>query len=204
MIYLIGGAPRTGKSIISNQLMRKLSLPWLSTDVLRTVIHDVTPIEERTVKFPYGGVTSADQLTEMQVKQMVDWQITETNSLQTCINSLVRHQIGVHDSQILEGVHLLPQHVRALMDDPACKDQVRAIFIVSKDTVVQLEAMRKNKSHFDWLTGASDATYESVARFVVAYGDWIRSECEKYNLPYVVRGGEFDHENDEILKALAA
>lgn len=202
MIYLVGGAPRTGKSIISNLLMRQLSVSWLSTDVLRTVINDVTSPEERAAKFPYGGFTSADQLTEMQVKQMVDWQITETNSLQTCINSLIRHQIGVHDNQILEGVHILPQHVRALMDDPACKEQVRAVFIVSEDESTQLEAMRKNASHFDWLMGASDKTYESVAAFVVAYGKWISNECEKYSLPCVVRRGEFDNENGEILKAL--
>lgn len=114
-MYLIGGAPRTGKSIISNHLMRELTIPWLSTDVLRTVIHDVMPLSEQAVKFPYGGFTSADQLTEMQVKQMVDWQITETNSLQTCINSFIRHQIGVCDDHILEGVHILPQHIRTLM-----------------------------------------------------------------------------------------
>jgi len=204
MIYLIGGAPRTGKSIISNLLMRELSVPWLSTDVLRTVIHDVTLPEEQTKKFPYGGFTSADQLTEMQVNQMVDWQITETNSLQTCIDSLIRHQICVRDGQILEGVHLSPQHVRMLMDDPTCKDQIRTVFIVSNDESTQLEAMRKNTSHFDWLAGASNETFESVAAFVVAYGKWIREECEKYGLPYVVRKGEFNEENGDILKALTS
>ncbi|MEK7620087.1 MAG: hypothetical protein AAB413_02505 [Patescibacteria group bacterium] len=29
MIYLVGGAPRTGKSIISNILMKGRSVPWL-------------------------------------------------------------------------------------------------------------------------------------------------------------------------------
>lgn len=62
--------------------------------------------------------------------------------------------------------------------------------------------MRKNTSHFDWLTGASDKTFASVAAFVVAYGTWIRKECEKHNLPYIVRRGEFSQENDEILKTL--
>jgi len=202
MIYLIGGAPRTGKSILSNLLMRELSVSWLSTDALRTIVHDVTPVGERAARFPYGGFTSADQLTDMQVKQMVDWQIVETNSLQSCIDSLIHHQIGVRDSQILEGVHILPQHVRILMDDPTCKDQIRAVFIVSEDTTIQLQAMRKNTSHFDWLEGASDKTRESVAAFVVAYGKWIRDECEKYELPCVTRRGAFDHENSEIMKGL--
>ena len=203
MIYLIGGAPRTGKSIVSNLLMRELSIPWLSTDVLRTVVHDVTPtLQEQAVKFPYRGFTSVDQLTQMQVKQMVDWQIVETNSLQTCINSLIRHQIGVHDNQILEGVHILPQQVRTLMDDSTCKGQIRAVFIVSDDISIQVEAMRRNTSHFDWMEGASEKAFESVANFVIAYGKWIRAECEKYSLTCVVRQGDFDRENSEILKTL--
>ncbi len=61
---------------------------------------------------------------------------------------------------------------------------------------------RKNSSHFDWLHGASDATYKSVTAFFVAYGAWIREECEKYHLPYVTRTGGFDRENEEILKIL--
>lgn len=202
MFYFIGGAPRVGKSIIANWLMRELSIPWLSTDVLRTVIHDVTPAEQQMGKFPYKGFTSADQLSEMELAQMVEWQVTEANSLQVCIDSLTRHQIGVRDNQILEGVHILPQRVHALMNDPACKDQIRAVFVVAENEKSQLEAMRKNASHFDWLSGASDATYESVAAFVVAYGSWIRKECEKYDIPCVIRREDFEKENGEILDTL--
>jgi hypothetical protein len=52
--------------------------------------------------------------------------------------------------------------------------------------------------------GASDETYESVARFVIAYGDWVRGECEKYGLSCIVRRGEFESENDDILKTLTS
>jgi hypothetical protein len=90
------------------------------------------------------------------------------------------------------------------MDDPALKDQVRTVFIVGDDVPTQLAAMRKNASHFDWLMGASDETYESVARFVIAYGDWVRGECEKYGLSCIVRRGEFESENDDILKTLTS
>ncbi len=198
MIYLIGGAPRTGKSIVSSLLMREVSIPWLSTDALSTVVHDLTPIAERAEKFPYKGFTSVDQLSESEIQQKVDWQITEANSLQICINSLVRHQIGVRDNQILEGVHILPQQVRTLMDDPATKDQIRAVFLICEDEAIQLAVMRQNTSHFDWLSGASDETFKSVADFVVAYGQWLKAECDKYRIPYIIRRGEFQAENEKI------
>ena len=34
MIYLIGGAPRVGKSILGQQLAAKLNTSWISTDLL--------------------------------------------------------------------------------------------------------------------------------------------------------------------------
>jgi 2-phosphoglycerate kinase len=35
MIYLIGGAPRVGKSILSQQLAAKLNIGWILTNLLR-------------------------------------------------------------------------------------------------------------------------------------------------------------------------
>ena len=34
MIYLIGGAPRAGKTILVQRLSRKLHVGWISTDLL--------------------------------------------------------------------------------------------------------------------------------------------------------------------------
>lgn len=38
MIYLIGGAPRVGKSILCQQLAAKLRIGWISTDLLVGVL----------------------------------------------------------------------------------------------------------------------------------------------------------------------
>ena len=34
MIYLIGGAPRSGKSILGQQVASQLNCSWISTDIL--------------------------------------------------------------------------------------------------------------------------------------------------------------------------
>ena len=39
MIYLIGGAPRTGKSLLGQQVAVTLKSSWLSTDVLQALLH---------------------------------------------------------------------------------------------------------------------------------------------------------------------
>ena len=49
MIYLIGGAPRAGKSILAQQIAAKLQIGWISTDLLWEVLRvkdvDGTKIE---------------------------------------------------------------------------------------------------------------------------------------------------------------
>ena len=38
MIYLIGGAPRAGKSILGQQVAANLKIGWISTDLLLTLL----------------------------------------------------------------------------------------------------------------------------------------------------------------------
>ena len=42
-LYLIGGPPRVGKSSLAQRLLKHDCIPWLPTDVLRTVLRRVLP-----------------------------------------------------------------------------------------------------------------------------------------------------------------
>jgi 2-phosphoglycerate kinase len=42
-LYLVGGAPRVGKSSLAQRLLETDGIPWLPTDVLRTVLRRVLP-----------------------------------------------------------------------------------------------------------------------------------------------------------------
>ena len=43
ILYLIGGPPRVGKSSLAQRLLTLDQIPWLPTDVLRTVLRQVLP-----------------------------------------------------------------------------------------------------------------------------------------------------------------
>ena len=40
MIYLVGGAPRAGKSILGQQVAARRHVGWVATDVLRSLLND--------------------------------------------------------------------------------------------------------------------------------------------------------------------
>ena len=61
MIYLIGGAPRVGKTILSQQISTKLHIGWISTDLLMTLL-SLTNVEGIKTKWdaaPTALVTNA-------------------------------------------------------------------------------------------------------------------------------------------------
>src|SRR5690242_5251826 len=43
VLYLVGGAPRVGKSALAQRLLEVDRIPWLPTDVIRTVLRRVLP-----------------------------------------------------------------------------------------------------------------------------------------------------------------
>jgi predicted kinase len=43
MLYLVGGPPRMGKSSLAQRLVQTEGIPWLPTDVVRTVLRRVLP-----------------------------------------------------------------------------------------------------------------------------------------------------------------
>jgi len=42
-LYLVGGPPRVGKSSLAQRLLKLDRIPWLPTDILRTVLRQVLP-----------------------------------------------------------------------------------------------------------------------------------------------------------------
>jgi len=43
ILYLVGGQPRVGKSSLAQRLLKLDRIPWLPTDILRTVLRRVLP-----------------------------------------------------------------------------------------------------------------------------------------------------------------
>lgn len=41
VLYIVGGPPRVGKSALGRRVMERRRVPWLSTDIVRTVLRTV-------------------------------------------------------------------------------------------------------------------------------------------------------------------
>jgi 2-phosphoglycerate kinase len=62
-LYLVGGAPRVGKSSLAWRLLQTDGIPWLPTDVLRTVLRRVLPQLDAIDQDPVDAVLLAEVMS---------------------------------------------------------------------------------------------------------------------------------------------
>ena len=60
IVYLVGGAPRVGKSSLAQRLLAVDGIPWLPTDVIRTVVRRVAPDVDTADQDPVDAAALAE------------------------------------------------------------------------------------------------------------------------------------------------
>lgn len=164
MIYLVGGAPRAGKSILGQRVAQRLSVGWVATDVLRTLVQG-------------EGEARWDASPEA-IAHTADWFFPHLEKFVGGIGSLA-------DSYLIEGVHFLPRHVLALGQRCA----VRAVFIGSSQLTLQRFEEFPGRSP-GYASLPADFKRQ-IVRDVPRWSDFISREAAAAGCPYVDTSGDF-------------
>ena len=168
MIYLVGGAPRAGKSILAQRVSAKLKIGWISTDLLMDLLR---------VKNDEGVKTEWSAAPEA-IAATAEW----------FFPYLARFVWGVSplaDNYVIEGVDFLPSQVTRL----TTQYQIRSVF---------LGCSRMTLEQFDQFPGRSrgyaslpEEVRRQFAQDVPLWSDFIRQEAERFGHPYVDTSDDF-------------
>lgn len=115
MIYLIGGSPRGGKSILSRELAKKFNIPYISTDNLRPVI--LPYFKKRKFEyFPFEKIFNIRNIDNYFKKytghEMLNADIKEAKTMWPGVKNLIKYLLKCKMDYIIEGVDLLPYFVK--------------------------------------------------------------------------------------------
>lgn len=168
MIYLIGGAPRTGKSLLGQQVAVTLKSSWLSTDVLQALLH---------VKDAEGANAA--------------WNAAPTAIMakaESFFPYLARFIWGVNslaDSYVIDGVDFLPAQVTQL----AAQYEIRAVFLGCSHLTLD---------RFDRFPGRSQgyaslpaAMRQQIVQDVPLWSAFIAQEAGRFGYPYIDTHDDF-------------
>ena len=179
MIYLIGGAPRAGKTILAQRLSSKLHVGWISTDLLLTLL-SMTNVE---------GIKTEWNAAPEAVTASAEWFFPYLERFIWGINSMA-------EQYIIEGVDFLPAQVAQL----STQYQLRAVFLGSSSmTLERLDQFPGHSAGYGFLP---EAMRRQIAQDVPLMSEFFREQAERSGYPYIDMVSDFPqrlHEAEAVL-----
>jgi hypothetical protein len=162
-LYLVGGAPRVGKSSLARRLLETDQIPFLPTDVLRTVLRRVLPELDAIDQDP----VDASLLAEFMYPHV-------EQAAEVCAEEA--------ECFLIEGFELAPSYV-ARLQAALGQAEVRGCFLGHGSfSVEDLAAYRGPKPQH---RGASGAELGEAAAWIRQRSRQLREECGDAGVPYV-------------------
>ena len=163
VLYLVGGAARVGKSSLAQRLLAVDGIPWLPTDVLRTVLRRVLPELDAIDQDP----VDASLLAEVMYPHV-------ERAAEVCAEEA--------DRFLIEGFELAPSYpgrLRAALADT----EVRACFLGHGSfSIADLAGYRGPKPQHH---GASRQDLGEAAGWIRRRSRQLHDECGDVGVPYV-------------------
>jgi hypothetical protein len=168
MIYLIGGSPRTGKSILSQRISANLRIGWISTDLLEDLLRVKNEVG---VKVEWNADPGA-------IRAAAEWFFPYLERFIWGVSSMA-------ESYLIEGVDFLPAQVAQL----AVQYPLRAVFLGrSTITLEQFDQFPGCSPGYSFLP---EAMRRQMVQDVPLWSGFVRQEAEGSGFPYVDMSGDF-------------
>ena len=204
MIFLLGGAPRVGKSIISSEIRQKHAVSVVSTDTLGAVLEDALSPEAAPDLFVFSRfndmpVADRVKLIVNDPAELIDYVRRESRVVWKAVESFIRREEDEGRDALIEGVAVLPELVNQLEDIPH-----RVVFIGNQGNKHKANIKKyAEENEHDWMRGVSDQYIGAFAMFVQRMSAFIEQEAAKYGFKYIeMEKVPFGHAAEEVGKSL--
>jgi 2-phosphoglycerate kinase len=174
MLYVIGGAPRTGKSILGQRLAAKLHIGWVSTDLLMEILRLV---EEEGVKNNWNATPEA-------ISQNATWFFPY-------LDRFISGIIAKAESYLIEGVDFLPAQITHLAESYP----INSIFLGCLK--MTLERFDQFPGHSPGYAKLPDEVRRQMAQDIPIWSKYIQQEAHKYGYSFIDMSDNFSMRVDE-------
>ena len=204
MIFLIGGPPRVGKSIISNEIRQKHAVSVVSTDTLGAVLENVLSPELAPDLFAFGKFNKMPMAERVKLimtdpAEHIDYVRKESYVVWKAVEAYITKEDDEGRDALIEGVAVLPELVSRLDNIPH-----RVVFIGNQG-VNHKENIKKSAelNERDWMRDVSDQYISAFVIFVNRMSVYIEQEAKKYGFEYIEMNKElFENATEKVMKSL--
>jgi len=171
MLYILGGASRSGKTLLSRRCVREKQIPYFPLDGLFGAL--VNGSKEFDVKY-------ADSLMERPVKM---WPLTK---------ELLKFFLSEEREYLVEGDTVLPSQINEFIAEG--KD-IKCCFLgytqLTKDQKLAM-VRQYHQGEKDWTKDISDEEMLRLIEEMIQFSKYLEQECMKYGIKYFDVSHDFE------------
>ena len=182
MLYLIGGAPRSGKSLLAQRILKEKQVPYFPLDALIGTLTFATP------EFDINHDLS------FRLKSEKVWRFTE---------HLFNHFLSEEESYLVEGDCILPEQAATFIEKHP--DEIRCCFMgyTTLTSEEKLNYVRTfNRGDIDWTNDHTDEALLEMIERMIEYSLFLKEECSKYNIEFFDVSDDFSGTSEKALNHL--
>lgn len=182
MLFLLGGAARSGKSIIARRILAEKGIPFFCLDHL--------------------AISVANAIPQLQIDLDSDDEAVG-EKIWPLVRAMAKAIIKDRIPYLLEGASLQPKHAIELVSE--FPFQVRAGFVGYADTEIQRkfeQVKRYGGGPDDWMMQFEDSIVRKELERLKMVSETLRQECEKYELRYFEIATEFEKSIEGVINFL--
>jgi len=204
MIFLFGGPPRVGKSIISNVIRQKYAVSVVSTDTLGAVLENVLSPESAPDLFVFDKFNKMPMAERVKFitkdpAGLINYVRKESQVVWKAVDAFIRSENDEGRDALIEGVAVLPELMSQLEDIP---HQVVFIGNQGENHKENIKKSAEENEH-DWMRDVSDPYMSAFAMFVRRMSAYIEQEAKKYGFEYIEMDKEsFGNVTEKVMKSL--
>jgi hypothetical protein len=181
MLYVIGGASRSGKTLLARRAVAEKQIPYFPIDALfGALVHGA----------PEMGIRYEDSFTKRPIKM---WPITK---------HFLDFFFKEEQKYLIEGDSILPSQINKLIIE---QKPVKCCFLgyaeLTKEEKLSL-VRQYHQGDIDWTKGISDEEMLPMIDKMIEFSKFLREECTKYKIKYFDISHDFEGVRDQAFKYL--
>ncbi|MBU1074772.1 hypothetical protein KJ705_01705 [Patescibacteria group bacterium] len=209
MIYLIGGAPRSGKTLLAKSISKSLGIPWISADTIESVVvlhtakKDIGKLFPKRVMRRKTKQSNDIMYAQYSVAQIVNAYIRQSKSIWKAIDMIINCEMCNGREYIIEGHQIHPAFV-ARLQKKYSKKSIASVFLTRSDIPQIIKSCTMHKQKNDWFVTKTlnKETYPKIARMISHYSNYFANEARKHKFKIINMDARFTARFSEAIRYL--
>lgn len=167
--YIIGGVPRSGKTVLQDYILKKHKISGISTDLLRDGLE---------IGVPEFGITKNQNDLE------------RSHILWPYFKGILLERVNYKNKLVIEGANFLPSYLNELKE----LKYIKVCFLGYHSTSVEdkfKSIQNESSADDDWTQDLTDTELKDDIKNWIKVSKFYKSECKKYRIKYFDTSKDF-------------